>query len=302
MSVLTNVELIMWNLPGGEGAHPTTQTVKEHMSANGMNPDRAAPIPDSTAFRRAADGLRDKSTLVRCYDRKNDDGKGKLPACQIDRETQTEDGLDRARIGTYIMATDSTGAGIVMGHHGADMETKTKLREAFDIARVTYTWGDCSKAIQEVLTKDGLGAYSPRKSGGVYFAPVNPQATDLLDRLDRFASALGIRFLRYTVPDTQSQRAEVADALALGISGEIETHAQAIATYSTETRPGIIENRLEAITATETLTGRLAALLGTKAEELNQRTQALRTLAQTALEVAQQARPAHAGRRIVQTA
>jgi hypothetical protein len=112
------------------------------------------------------------------------------------------------------------------------METLDRLQEGFRQTSVTYTWADVSKVIQAILTKDGLGAYSPRKAGGVYFAPVNPAATDLLDRIERFATALGVRFLRYQVPDTDAQRAEIADAISAGVMVEINAHADAIGGYS----------------------------------------------------------------------
>ena len=116
--------------------------------------------------------------------------------------------------------------------------------------RTHYTGADLSKVIQAILTEDGLGAFQPRKGGGVYFVPVKPEAADLLDRIAKFAEAVQVRFLTYTVPDTAAQRQEIAEAIAVAFFAEVAQHAECVVGYDLTTKGGIIENRKEAIEAT----------------------------------------------------
>lgn len=300
-SVISNVELCMWNLPDA-GNHPNIGRVRAALVAQNLDERRAADIPASTAFRRAADDLRDKSTLVRPFERKLTPSDERKTLCvQVDREETTDKGLDRHRVGVYhLVETDDAPPHVSMTP-GADLDTYSNLREKFYVAQDTYTWSDLSKVLQTIMMKDGLGAYSPRKSGGVYFVPVPETHRDLLTRIERFAEGFGVRFLRYTVPDTQAQRAEVADALAIGVSADLDEHTAAVASYTETTKPGIITNRLEALDGTAKLIERLGALLGSRAIDLAQRINTIKTAAEAALTVANNSRPV-ASRRVVQTA
>ncbi len=59
-----------------------------------------------------------------------------------------------------------------------------------------------------------------------------------------------MRFLTYSVPDTNVQREMIAEAIARTYLEEIDQHAEAIAAYTVETKPGIVSNRAESIQRT----------------------------------------------------
>jgi hypothetical protein len=296
--MLGNVELIMWNLPETRAEKPTLDRVRAALITEHMPKDRAADIPVSTAFRRAADDLRDKTTLVRAFDRKIAGADDKELCVQVDRETWSEarHSLVREKVGVYGLNVE-TGP---YTSNGDCPDTLSVLRAAYSLACVTYTWSDCSKVIQECLRSDGLGAYSPRRAGGVYFAPVSSNARDLLDRLERFSSSLGIRFLRYAVPDTDSQKAEIADAISTSLAAEIQAHCDAVGAYHNETRPGIMSNRGEMITATESLCNRLANLLSDRLAGLLASIATVRIALAEKESAAAQSNSIPGGRRIVQ--
>jgi hypothetical protein len=192
---------------------------------------------------------RTKDILARVYTRKADS----LLCAQMDLERQEGGGLERRRLAIYQLQD-----GEVRLVEGTDQDG---LCNHYAAARNTYTWADVSKVIQSILLKDGLGAYSPRKNGGVYFIPVKPEAVDLLDRIEGFASSLGVRFLRYQIPDTDAQRHEIADAIAHFFEEELAAHETAISTYTQETRPGVVQNRRQALAQTAAMMERLQPLL-----------------------------------------
>jgi hypothetical protein len=247
MSVLANVELCFWNLDAGDP--PRVSVVRERLADHDLNPERAPDVAPATAFRRAVEAARSKEVLARVYTRQTDS----LLCAQLDLERQEGHGLQRRRLAIYQLEE-----GVVRLVEGAEQDG---LHDNYAAARATYTWADVSKVIQAILLKDGLGAYSPRKSGGVYFVPVKPEAADLLARIERFAGSLGVRFLRYQVPDTEAQRHEIADAIAHSFEDELAAHEAAIAGYTPETRPGVVQNRRLAVAQTAALMERLQPLL-----------------------------------------
>jgi hypothetical protein len=291
---LRNVELIFWNLEKVES--PGIQYTRGLLEQNGFSRERAQDIPVSTAFRRAVKSLLpdSKSHLARFWTSKKDS----LLHVQIDNEHENGDGrLHREHRATYRLAENTPT--LTDGEAFQDMPT------AFRTAQTTYSGADISSVIQAIVTHDGLGAYSPRKGGGIYFAPLSPQTPDLLDRLERFCSALGVRLLRYSVPDNAAQRAEVADAIAYHCQAELDAHAQAIGAYVAETTaPGICANRRAALDTTRQLIERLAphmpaqrASLLAALDRLHQDLNAKET-AIFAYRQAQGNAPRHAGRRI----
>lgn len=262
MSVLSNVELVFWNL--AESA-PDVFQARAALAAADLNHQRAELVPPSTAFRRAAKSLAGKDTLARFWTRKSD---GVL-CVQIDHESENGDGrLHRETVAVYGLVGECPE--LVNG------KPIDGIEGAYQAATRQYTGGDVSKIVQDVLTKDGLGAYSPRKTGGVYFVPVSAEAPDLLSRVERFADAVGVRLLRYVVPDTGAQRAEIAQAVADSLNADLDVHAEAVAAYTVDTKPGHLANRREALDHTESLIGRLAHLLGQRTFDLRSRIADLR--------------------------
>ena len=251
-NMLSNCELTFWNSERTDP--PTVDAVRSHLSANGLNPQRAPDVSESTAFRRACDSFRSKELTVRPFVRKADS----VLCCQFDKEIQ-----DEGRLSRQLIAVHSLVVGEIAVTIECDRGTHVYgIEEAYMVARNHYTSNDVSKVIQAILDKDGLGAYTPKKNGGVYFVPVKPEAADLLTRIERFASALSVRFLRYQIPDTGVQREEIADAIGQSFADEITTHAEAIAEYSDGTKLGVIENRRTAIQATDASMNRLRTLMG----------------------------------------
>lgn len=287
---LSNVELVFWNL-GGDQAR-SVATARHALSVNGLNVDRAEYVPDSTAFRRAVKHFADgKETLVRFWTRKTDS----VLCAQIDRENENGDGkLHREYRGRAELHSEGV-IDYVGDGNGLALSTQ------FEEAKRNYTGADISKVLMDVITKDGLGAYSPRKNGGVYFVPVRPDAQDLLDRIGNFCNAMGVRFLRYQIPDTGEQRAEVAQAVADSLGMDLEAHAAAIAAYTPDTKLGHLDNRAEAIAYTASMVTKLWHLIPSQATDLNARIAKLREdlgKARATIE-AQLAAKAPARRRIV---
>lgn len=268
MATLSGVELCFWNL---EKAASTVAHAKSALSANGLNPDRAEPVPDATAFRRAVNKMASgKETLVRFWTRKKDSAL----CAQIDHEAENGDGkLSRKFKARCVMTVAEDGAiNFDVDGDASDNELRTAQYDATQ----TYIGGDISKIIQEIVTKDGLGAYSPRKNGGVYFVPVKPDAQDLLDKIEAFSKAVGVRFLRYEIPDTGEQRAEVAQAVADSLNADLDAHGQAIAEYAETTKLAVLDKRAEAINYTRDMVQKLWTLIPVQAGDLNSRIEDLR--------------------------
>ena len=254
--LMNNVELVMWNL--GEGDPPTVTSVRNSLEQSGLSRSHAADIPLSTAFRRACDELRSDNTQILI--RKIDDDLH----CQVNNLLSDGKRLRAEIVGLYrchstrqIRAVD----------YDSDTELASKLQLLMEERLVRYQWGDLSKVVQDVVTKCGLGAYSPRRSGGVYFIPINPSCPMLLDQIESFSNRVGIRFLRYSVPDSAAQRQEIMDAIAAGMEQEIDTHRQAITEYNNPTT-SILDKRLAAIETTKVLVNRLTEHLGSRCQAL----------------------------------
>lgn len=300
---LSNIYLAFWNLAVKEPPH--VDEVRASLVRNNLAAERAADVPASTAMRRAADTFRTKETEAKCFTSRTTE----RVRAQIDDIFEEEGKLRRKFSSLYELDENDRPEHL----DGKDLEG---FHEAFENASTHYTGSDLSKVIQNILEEDGLGAYSPRKGGGVYFVPVKAEASDLLSRIEKFAESVQVRFLTYTVPDTAAQREEIAEAIAQTYTDEIHVHAEAIAAYSKETKAGIVDNRRESLQSTLAQMQRLQGLmngryhaLATLILDLQNRLTVLDVEIQThqaeqqqeAQKVAQQQRQ-QGGRRIVPTA
>ncbi len=284
---LSNVELVMWSLP--TDTQPLIETVRRTLADHAFVAGRAEDVPTTTAFRRALAELKTDELTPVAYTRKAD---GRLCG-QLDAHRQTPHGLERERVALFEL-TDKDGPQTTYGN--------VDLTERYRVALSTYTGADLSKIVRAVLDKDGLGAYSPRRGGAVYFAPV--RSKDMLDRLEAFCQQLRIRFLRYTIPNTDAHRAEIAEAVADSIRADLQTHREAIAAYEETTRPHIFEQRGEAIDATARMIDNLSHLIEAHVQRLALDVAAIRQELATAQQKAEQAAQQNtygARRRIVTT-
>jgi hypothetical protein len=229
---------------------PTVATVRAQLATHGLNAERAADIPDSTAFQRAAAEMKTKEIDVKVFTSKETD----RPRAQFDALTEDGGRLKRSFIGQYELSEE----GEVSTTAGAP---PVDFPDAFRRAQTTYVGADIGKVIQEILAKDALGAYTPRKGGAIYFVPVKPEAADLLERVKSFAESIGDGFRCYSVPDTAADRADIADAIATHFLDQIGAHAEAIAAYNEDTRGGIIENRRASIQQTYESMGKLRHIM-----------------------------------------
>jgi hypothetical protein len=290
---LGNIYLAFWNLDVKDPPH--VNAVRDCLSANNLSRDRAADVPAVTALRRAVDALKSKTIEAKTFTCK----ASGLSRAQIDEVTEDEGRLRRRFIGQYELSKDGQPRHI----SGDDL---ADFWPAFEQASAHYTGADISKVIQAILTEDGLGAFSPRKGAGVYFVPVKPEAADLLERISRFAEAVSVRFLTYSVPDTSAQRTEIANAIAASYLAEIALHAEYVAGYDVDTKGGIIANRREALEATASAMNRLQGLMNGRYAEMTSEIDGLRVKLDTlvseraaSLAIAQQAHQLSGGRRIV---
>lgn len=295
IQVITDCQLAFWNLGR---ARPHIEDARQRLEQAELNPARADAIPYTTALRRAADNITGTRTGLsfKAFRRRNDEtGQDSQPRVQIDRELADNAGIRRERVGVYGLDV----ANQLVALPDSCQETLARLQQAYGTALQFYTGADISAVIMAILKKDGLGVYSPRKAGGVYFVPC--RSFELLDRLESWCRGLGVRFLRYGVPDTADQRAEIAEAIHGCFSDALDAHQAAIDAYTDATRPGCIENRQEMITAT---VNEIAAvrnfLTDANRDDLRARVQAMREACERALQVARsgpdQQRPR--GRRI----
>jgi len=260
MSTINNVSLLFWNL--GEGDPPSVSAVRDSLAAAGLSATYAETVPVSTAFRRACDAKRKKTTLVRVFKNNGD------LHWQIDEESIENNRLERRMVGVYRLHATNTVRGVGFDF---DRDLEQFLDTEFGKAVRTYEWGDVSTIIKNIIDKCGLGAYSPRKSGGVYFVPENPERPRMLDQIEQFCTDIGIRFLRYTIPDTAAQRAEIMDAVSHGLEQDVIAHEQAIEEYSAESPSKALEKRVASIEATMALLDRLQHLIAGRHAALHYR-------------------------------
>lgn len=281
MSVLSNVELVMWS-PVPATDPPLVGAVRHGLACHGFQEARADAVPFTTAFRRVVKGKEDKETKATVWQ------NGKLRG-QIDRLEP-----DGSRIKRVFVAG-----------WAADPETESvdpdDIADEVRASTVQYTWADVSQVIQRVLKEDGLGAYSPKKTGGVYFVPTTSRT--LLDSLQAACAAFGLNLLRYQIPDTDAQRGEIAAAIADAITAELDTHDEAIQGYSPDTtKPGVVVNRQDALIATDRVIQSLAHHLAGRAQPLRDRLNILTEQAAMLLGACQDYRAPAQSRRIVTNA
>jgi len=276
VSVIRNVELVMWST---RGEPPLIVEVREALASHGFLPERAEDLPASTVFRRAVK-LKEvaKQSRVTVWD----DG---LTHAQLDNLVLSGDRIRREFVESWRLNEDGSVQGSSLDMHHC---------------RTHYLWSDVTVTLKRILDKDSLGAYTPRKAGGVYFVPV--RSADFLDRLESVCRSIGLLFLRYQIPDTGAQRDEVADAVFLNLSSDIDGHAAALAAYTVERTPaGIVRNRDDSVVATVALIGRLSEHLGGRAGTLTDRCAELRRQCEELIGKIEAYRPQPAGRRIVTT-
>ena len=263
-NVLSGVRLVMFRAPD-DWAPPTITELRAALESQGFSGDRAKDIPIKAAFGRAVkslavDGLKStvggKGVVIGQLDRLDDDGQ------RLRREFVTAWSLDQ-----------QTGA-----VHGMGQELP--MAEALTTAEKS----DCTNTFRVVLRKDGAGSYS--LTPGVYVVPSG--ADDFLSRLQRVVEAVRLRCLVYPIPDTADQRAEISAVVYTDLARDCEEHSASIASYGTDTRPGTVSNRQEAVRATRSLVARLApyltpghqGLLATALADLDQRAEQAARLAE----------------------
>ena len=239
MNTLRDVELAMWT-PEPESKPPMVSEVRNALRNYDFDAAHAADVPHTTAFRRAVKAEESKDIKATLWK-----DKGRVHA-QLDRLTPAGEVVKRDLVATY--------------------EAGDRYGLSIDEFAEFYTWADVSKVIQAVLAKDGLGAFSPKKNGGVYFVPTI--GSHVLDRLQAACAQFGLRLLRYGIPDNSIQRDEIAAAIHAALLADIELHAQAIAAYDVDTKPIVLTERRERLTAVTAQIDRLANHLNGRAEDL----------------------------------
>lgn len=237
---ISNVCLTFWT-PRRDTDPPTVAAVQEALSASNLNTERTEPIPPSTAFRRACNSLKTDEIKPTFFTSKRDD----TLTAQFDHYAEDDNGrMHRTFHSMYKLDAESE---TPLRDSGTYLEN---IDNAFQTASAVYTWADVTAVIKEILAQDAFGAYSPKTNGGVYYVPTKPEAADLLTRLDRFCSAIGMNLLVHDCEDSSAQREEIANAICDAYNDEVSKHADAVGTYTTDTRPGIMSNRREMIQTT----------------------------------------------------
>ena len=285
--LLHDIELVIWS-PRADAEPPRVEVMQDALAGQDFRAALAEEVPVTTAFRRAVlaragkddDGVDVKATLWA-----NGTLRGQLDRIETDPDTHR---ARRVWVGGWSLENERTGRCA-----GEPFD----LTPSVEAARFQYTWSDVSQIVQEILKTEGMGAYSLRRSGGVYVCPTHGR--EMLDRLGRMAESIGLNLLRYEIPDTRAQRDEIAGAISDSLLADCDDHLRALESYSPEqTKPGVVENRREAITETRRLAERLAAHLGDRAVSIQERLDALLMRCQEVAQAVQNYRPTQGGRRI----
>jgi hypothetical protein len=278
IDALSGVELATWT---SEGDPPTVVATREALAAAGFDRAFAEDVPTSTAFRRAAAALAEgKDRKVSTY------SKDEITYAQLDALSvcETDGRIMRQRIGGWKLEGED-----VTALTGDDLDIGPAL--------ASYTWGDVTSILRAVMEKDGAGSYALKRNGGVYVVPSG--AADFLSRLESFASAVNLRFLRFLIPSQDKYRAEVSEAIANQVYADLDQHAEAIGSYSDSTKLGVMDNRHDAIVQTEALLQRVSPWLSATADlALRERIGRIDMQLAAARAVAEAHRPAANGRRI----
>lgn len=254
---LQGVKLVMWNTPAAKEVEfrPTIEATRRKLREAGL-PDRyAEDISDTTAFRRAADQCRAPDIQARCF--KGADGELYVHIDKLTPENDSESAKLRQTLKGVFQHT-------ILGPRrvrGYDQATTDLMTVEYESAKSTYEYGDIGRMLMQIITKEGLGIYSPRKAGGVYFVPTDDSCQTLLDRLVTFCTSLDVRLLVYAIPDTETQRHEIGEAIAAGIAVEVAQHREAIEAYQSTTRPETFSNRRMLMGQTAMLLVRLSQYL-----------------------------------------
>src|ERR1700733_9950027 len=99
-SNLENVELVMWSQTGEA---PLVEFTKNRLEFFGYKPEHAAPVPDTTAFRRAAAGFAAKDVKVTIWT-KDADIFGQLEKLEPDENTKR---MQRRWLASWEMRFDA---------------------------------------------------------------------------------------------------------------------------------------------------------------------------------------------------
>lgn len=294
MILIHDVELIFWNLPRGQYDSPLIATVKDVLSQKNLNSNRAPSIAPSSAFRRAVDSFQDKRQIrearltSKCFTRKSDN----CLCAQFDLVEEENGCLKRQLESIYSFDSNSEEVELVSGK-------ELNMADAYRVAVTTYNWGDLSEVIQTILAKDGLGSYSPRSAGGIYYVPIRSDNVNLLDRIESFCDSLHIGLLRHPIPDTSVQRGVIAEAISQSFLDKFQEHANSILSYGEETRPGVIDNRCDAIQVTLEMVTRLSHLLMERQTLLVNRGTELLKSCEAAKQLVETSESSRGGRRIL---
>lgn len=254
---LQGVKLVMWNTPAAKEVEfrPTIEATRRKLREAGL-PDRyAEDISDTTAFRRAADQCRAPDIQARCF--KGADGELYVQIDKLTPENDSESAKLRQTLKGVFQHT-------ILGPRrvrGYDQATTDLMTVEYESAKSTYQYGDIGRMLMQIITKEGLGIYSPRKAGGIYFVPTDDTCSTLLEKLSTFCASLDVRLLVYAIPDTETQRHEIGEAIAAGIAVEVAQHREAIEAYQSTTRPETFSNRRMLMGQTAMLLVRLSQYL-----------------------------------------
>ncbi len=290
---LQGVKLVMWNTPPAKEVEfrPTIEATRRKLREAGL-PDRyAEDIADTTAFRRAADQCRAPDIQSRCFK-----GADRELYVKIDKLTPENDSEGATLRQTNKGVWKHTICGPVRVR-GYDNDTNDMLTLEYETAKTTYEYADIGRMLMQIITKEGLGIYSPRRAGGVYFVPTDDSCSTLIERLSQFCTSLDVRLLVYAIPDTDTQRHEIGDAIAAGISVDVAAHREAIEAYTVNTRPESLSNRRNLMAQTAQLLIRLSTYLNGHAVEFGRQLDELER-ALKSLE-AEQAAHVPSGRRVL---
>ena len=262
-STLQGVELALWNMPPAKEVEfrPTIAETRSKLAAADIPDKYAEDIADTTAFRRAADQCRAPDIEARCF--KGADGELYVQIDQLEGDKDETSAKLKRELKGVFQHTPSGPKRV----RGWDSEVRDLIELEYDTAKTTYEYADIGRMLMQVITKEGLGIYSPRKAGGIYFVPTDAACRNLLNRVELFCQSLNIDLLRYAVPDTEAQRHAIGDAIAAGISVDVAAHREAIEAYSVQTRPESIANRRNLMAQTAQLLIRLSTYLNGHAVE-----------------------------------
>lgn len=256
-------QCITWDPPDDKSAIKYPVLVQALKDA-GLDSDIAKELAPRNAFSRACKALAAERLI-----RTKSDENGLL-TFQFNKATFENEQWD------YPFETE-----LVLNKTTGDIscpiaELQSFAKSELDRCMEDRTTGDITGVIQRLFDKqavsgkvsvNGLGMFSMRRAGGVYFVP--QEYAGFIQKVDVFLTNLGWRLNRLPIPKgTPEGDRTVKDSVASGIATIIADYEAAVESFSVDTRDSTLERAAKRIEITRAKVQAYACYLQDKVQDL----------------------------------